>query len=267
MSPKKPGQASRNLTIYELDGVVREYAEPPASLHIGEKAVLERIAEEITDVRILDIGVGGGRTTPNLIQFSRDYIGIDYSGAMIAACKSKYPETVFFQCDAREMESNLEGSFGFIFFSFNGIDCVNHRERQEILEQTFSLLEPGGLFFFCSHNMNVTPDKPWSRKLYKWDNLSLTFAKNIYGIATNILNYLRNFSAQSKEQNHAMWVDIGHEFRTLHYYVQPRDQIRVLQKKGFRDIRVFDGGGQLRSPSEPSLQRTAHVYYLARKPV
>jgi len=260
-------QASRNRTIYELDEVVREYADPPASLHVGEKAILEGILEEIQDVRILDIGVGTGRTTPSLIQISKDYTGVDYSAAMIAECINRHPGINFLQCDARDMASNIKPAFGFIFFSFNGIDCVNHQERQKIIGDVFNLLEPGGLFLFCSHNLNVRPDKPWSRRLYSWDKRSLTFLQNIYSITTNSLNYFRNISAQSEEQTFAIWVDIGHEFRALHYYVEPEEQARALKTKGFHDVQVFDRRGRPRDPSVAGLKTAAHVYYLARKPV
>ena len=266
MPTKESRQASRNLTIYELDGVVREYADPPASLHVGERAVLDSILDEITDVRILDIGVGAGRTTPSLTQFSKDYTGIDYSAAMIAECRNRYPEVTFLQCDARDMVSKLRPPFGFIFFSFNGIDCVNHQERQQILEQVFELLEPGGLFLFCSHNMNVTPEKPWNRKLYSWDKQLTTYLRNIWGMVTNSLHYFRNIPAQSEQQIYSIWVDIGHEFRALHYYVEPAEQVRVLQARNFQNIQVFDRRGRSRSPSESSLKSAAHVYYLARKP-
>jgi len=266
MPSRKSGQASQNLAIYELDEVVDEYADPPASLHVGERIVLDSISEEIKNVRILDIGVGGGRTTPNLIEFSTDYIGIDYSAAMIAECKKRYPGITFLQCDARNMASSLDSAFGFIIFSFNGLDCVSHRGRQQILEQIFDLLEPGGLFFFSSHNLNVVPEKPWNQNLYSWNKSFSTSLLNVYRIVTNSLNYFRNIPSQSKEKNHAVWVDIGHEFRALHYYIEPKEQIRVLQSTGFQGVQTFGPGGKSQPPSEPSLKKAAHVYYLARKP-
>jgi SAM-dependent methyltransferase len=263
---KKTRQAARNLAIYQTDKVVHEYADPAASLHIGEKAILDGITEEIKDTRILDIGVGAGRTTPALIQISQDYTGIDYSAAMIAECKEQYPGITFLQCDARDLTSIFRPFFRFIFFSFNGIDCVNHLERQQILAQVFDLLEPGGLFLFCSHNMNVRPEKPWNRKHYRWDRRPATIVSNVYRLVANSLNYLRKIPLQSEEPQYAVWVDIGHEFRALHYYVQPAEQIQVLQTLGFEDVRACDRKGSPRSPGEPSLQRAPHVYYLARKP-
>ena len=263
---KKTRQSALNLAIYQTDKVVHEYADPAAGLHIGEKIILDGIEEEIKDTRILDIGVGAGRTTPALIQISRDYTGIDYSTAMIAECKNRYPGVNFSQCDARDLTSNIKPFFHFIFFSFNGIDCVNHLERQQVLAQIFEMLEPGGLFLFCSHNMNIRPEKPWNGEHYSWGKRPATIVSNAYRLVANSLNYVRNMPLQSEEPQYAVWVDIGHEFRALHYYVQPAEQIRVLQGLGFEDVRACDRKGNPRSPGDTSLQRAPHVYYLARKP-
>jgi len=40
---------------------------------------------------VLDLGVGGGRTTPYLANRASRYVGIDYSAAMIKACRTKFP--------------------------------------------------------------------------------------------------------------------------------------------------------------------------------
>ena len=61
------------------------------------------IGREFADKRILDLGVGAGRTTPYLLEISKNYIGIDFSPAMIAACQARYPTVEFAVGDARDL--------------------------------------------------------------------------------------------------------------------------------------------------------------------
>ena len=38
---------------------------------------------------ILDLGVGGGRTTPHLSSIAARYVGADYAAEMVARCQDK----------------------------------------------------------------------------------------------------------------------------------------------------------------------------------
>ena len=46
-------------------------------------------------MKILDVGVGGGRTTRYLAALASHYVGIDYAPAMISACREKFPDLEF----------------------------------------------------------------------------------------------------------------------------------------------------------------------------
>jgi predicted TPR repeat methyltransferase len=76
-----------NLAIYNDQAVVRHYTEvrtlEPCEKYIFEKNVFFFDA-------ILDIGVGGGRTTPFLSARACHYVGIDYSEAMIKGAGSDF---------------------------------------------------------------------------------------------------------------------------------------------------------------------------------
>jgi ubiquinone/menaquinone biosynthesis C-methylase UbiE len=55
--------------------------------------------------------------------------------------------------DARSMIQFADNSFDFILFSFNGIDCVPHSDRLQILQEICRVGKPGCHFFFSSHNL------------------------------------------------------------------------------------------------------------------
>jgi SAM-dependent methyltransferase len=118
----------------------------------GERAALELAAVEAKDQPILDLGVGGGRTVPLLRAVSRDYVALDYTPELVAACRQKYPDADVRHGDARDLSRFADGSFRLVVFSFNGIDSVNADDRMTILREVHRVLCPGGLFLFSAHN-------------------------------------------------------------------------------------------------------------------
>jgi SAM-dependent methyltransferase len=263
---KDSRQSSINRSVYQRQETVLEYIEMPKSLFLGEREVIDRIKDEISGTPILDIGVGAGRTTPAMLELNVDYLGIDFSETMIAASRARFPGVRFLQCDARSMEGLGDNRYGFIWYSFNGLDCVNHEERQRIISQVFGMLKPGGLLFFSSHNLAARRQKPWQLRLYQWRWKSAAPVKNLILILRGTMNYLRYRPLQFEGEHHAVWTDSGHEFGCLHYYVDPEDQVRRLKGIGFIDIETMGWSGQPFPPSHQNVRQAAHVYYLARKP-
>src|SRR5262245_38861302 len=100
---------SVNRRFYETDTVVAHYARQTA-LRPPEARVLERYATDIAAGDLLDIGVGGGRTLPELTAMSRRYTAIDYAAPMIEHCRRKFPCAALFCCDVQEMTIFAGGS-------------------------------------------------------------------------------------------------------------------------------------------------------------
>jgi len=55
---------------------------------------------------IMDLGVGGGRTTPYLSSIASCYVGADYSEEMIRVCRSKFPHLRFNVADAADFRNS-----------------------------------------------------------------------------------------------------------------------------------------------------------------
>jgi SAM-dependent methyltransferase len=75
------------------------------------------------------------------------YVGIDYSAVMVERGRLAYPDADLRQADARSM-SGLDADLA--FFSFNGLDAMNHQDRLHSLSEIGRVLRPGGclhLFF------------------------------------------------------------------------------------------------------------------------
>ena len=103
--------------------------------------------------RVLDLGVGAGRTTSYLARSASRYVGIDLSQAMLARCREKFPELTFLRLDATDLSVLPGASFDVVVFSFNGLDTIPSLEgRRRCLAECSRVLRPGGAFLFSVHN-------------------------------------------------------------------------------------------------------------------
>jgi ubiquinone/menaquinone biosynthesis C-methylase UbiE len=102
---------------------------------------------------VLDLGVGGGRTTSYLSRVASRYVGVDYSEAMIQVCKKRFPDLDFVLADASDLSAFADASMDAIVFSFNGLDyVVPDEKRLRCLRECRRVLRPEGVFVFSSHN-------------------------------------------------------------------------------------------------------------------
>ena len=78
----------QNLDTYNKENVIQWYLKLDY-LVPAERKVFSLYKNLITQGKLLDIGVGGGRTTGFLIKLCCNYTGIDYSEKFIQALKVK----------------------------------------------------------------------------------------------------------------------------------------------------------------------------------
>jgi SAM-dependent methyltransferase len=141
---------SSNLTLYRDTEVVAHFVGlnylTPAERELFDTYIRPGCA-------LLDLGVGGGRTTEYLSHIASHYVGVDYSEGMVLACRDKFPGLQFEVADAAELSLFPDNSFDAIVFSFNGIDyLVPDEKRHRCLRECHRLLKPGGKFIFSVHN-------------------------------------------------------------------------------------------------------------------
>jgi SAM-dependent methyltransferase len=255
-----------NDGIYELnkeEGVVRDYANRD-SLQLPEKTILKILAADLRGSSILDVGVGGGRTTPYLAPLAESYIGIDISSSMIAACRSKWPaispKIRFETLDVCNMNGFGRGSFDFVFFTHNGLDCLTQQGRLEALSEIKRVLRPQGVFVFSSHDLR------FAKTMFSFIPKSGSVKERLRHVVAN--RRLRKYNPGYRrfvKGSYAVIRDGCYDFRIGLYYVDPHYQLEQLRSFGFGQIRVFSyiTGAEFDSVNGLPLCNDPWLYYIA----
>ncbi|MGF1536366.1 MAG: class I SAM-dependent methyltransferase [Elainellaceae cyanobacterium] len=249
-----------NQKTYSAAGVVQHYAQL-SRLQPAEQAILERFRERLPEMALLDVGVGGGRTTQHFAPLAGEYVGIDSSPEMVAACRRRCPEVERLTVgDARNLSRFADGSFDFVLFSFNGIDYVSHGDRLQILREIHRVGKPGGYLFFSSHSLpGIAP--AFSFKTH----LSLNPLKTYVNLVMFGLLRLCNPGVTPQHLATADYLilrDESHNFRLKTYYGRPSAQLKQLAF-GFEQVEVYSWKRKRASEaSDPSLLDSLWLYYL-----
>jgi ubiquinone/menaquinone biosynthesis C-methylase UbiE len=253
-----------NQKTYAALSVVQHYAQLKL-LQPAEEAILELLRDRWSSMKMLDIGVGGGRTTQHFAPLVAEYFGIDYSAEMVAACQKRFaasPTAPQIEVgDARDLSRFADNSFDFILFSFNGIDFVSHSDRLKVFQEIARVGKPGGYFFFSSHNLQGL-EREFEFRKHLGLNPITTYVNLVMFAILRLLN--RAFTLdQLKAANHAIVRDESHNFRLKTYYVRPEAQLQQLDPN-FSEIKVYSwrAGWPITDAEELRSNVDMWLYYL-----
>jgi ubiquinone/menaquinone biosynthesis C-methylase UbiE len=255
----------QNQKAYAARGIVQYYAQLQ-QLQPAEAKVLA-LLKGLAPLKMLDIGVGGGRTTPHFVPLAADYVGIDYSHEMIAACQNRFAtadQTVRFAvCDARDLSQFADNSFDFILFSFNGLDYVSHGDRLQILQEIHRVGKSGGYFCFSSHNLPGF-ERAFRLKHQFSCNPLTTYVNLVMFAIGRWCNRSLNLD-QLSTMDYAIVRDESHNFCLQTYYVRSPYQLAQLAPR-FRDIKVYSWqhGREITTTSDYAATTDMWLYYLCR---
>lgn len=253
-----------NQKTYTRSSVVHHYAQLK-QLQPAEKTILNLLISRGSSLKILDIGVGGGRTTQHFAPIAAEYVGIDYSAEMITACQKRFPEwrqTVSFEVgDVRDLSRFEDDSFDFILFSFNGIDYISHADRLKAFREVARVGRPEGYFFFSSHNLQGL-----EREFDIKKQLSFNPIRSYVNLVMLALLRLLNLPMTLKQLKKSAYVfirDESHNFRLKSYYVRPQEQLKQLASN-FGAVKVYSWRSGLEITDEDALAANSEMwlYYL-----
>ncbi|MEN1927878.1 class I SAM-dependent methyltransferase [Luteimonas sp. MJ250] len=242
------------------DFASRDYLTPAEFAALGEVWPLVR-------GDVLDVGVGGGRTTGYLQGVARTYRALDISENMAAACRALYPDADVSVGDARSLAAYPDGSFDLVLFSFNGIDYIDHTDRKQVLAAAYRVLRPGGAFVYSSHNLAVLegrlPPVAPARIVPTIDPLRM-LVRSVRTLATGLRRRRNRRRLQDRQYlagDHAVVNDEGYDHSLLTVYVDPAAECEALSAAGFVDTVTIDARGR----RDPARHLDPWVYYVTRK--
>ena len=263
--------------LYNSESISGEYAKRDY-LEGAESAIIEKFDSRLKEIDMLDMGVGGGRTTKYFAPLARSYIGADYAPNMIAKCKIRYRDKYcFMESDVRSMNMFGSGMFDFVLFSYNGIDSFSHEDRLTALKEIRRVLKNNGYFYFSSHNLNWEdlPDL-FSFKSNKTGNdknngsgdfvrfLGNNIKSGFKKLRLNVLNrslHRKDFVQQLRENQKGLLFDNSLNGKASVYYVTRAEQIRQLEDAGFKNITIYSRNGT-NTEKEDILNKDGWIYYL-----
>jgi len=234
-----PFLTDTNRETYTASSIVWYYTQLHR-LQPAEQTILDLLRDRLPTMKMLDIGIGGGRTTQHFAPLAGEYTGIDYSATMVAACKKRFAKSLqplaLEVGDAREMSQFADNSFDFILFSFNGIDYASVSDRLQILAEIARVGKPGSYFFFSSHNLQaMISEFDWKSKVSF--NPFKTYVNLVMLALLNLYNS-KITRDQLETSNHIIIKDESHNFRLQTYYIRPKKQIEQLSLS-FKDIEIY----------------------------
>lgn len=237
----------------------------------GESMAVGSIESEIHGVPMLDLGVGTGRTIPLFQSMTDDYQGIDYLPPMVEICKRRYPRSRITVGDARELGAFPSDHFGFVQFSFNGIDAVPREGRVQVLREVRRVLRPGGIFLFSTLNLDGPGPlaRPW--RLHAPTGGPLHLARWVTQTATwapvETLNWLRIRDLGESGEGYAVLPLPAHHFRVLAHFIRLQRQLADLRDERFgADVRVYGNKRGARVKPGDDTSSIDWFHFVARKP-
>jgi SAM-dependent methyltransferase len=251
--------------VYEDPEVVAFYADV-TGLQAPERAILSVLAPELSRARMLDIGVGGGRTAAAIAPLVGEYVGVDFSPAMIETCRTtfagKFQNSRFEVADARCLDTYADTSFDIVLFSHNGLDSIDYGDRMQALGEMRRVLRPGGYLWFSTHNKFLLGEL----FSFIWPSSPRYFPGQVRRL---VRIHAKNFPASHHTRpDYSFTYDGLFNFRARILYMDPRRQLRDLRDLGFNGVRAFG----LREPVEIpataedlAMRRDAWIYFLCQR--
>lgn len=207
-------------------------------------------------MEVLDIGVGGGRTSAYLSTGAKRYLGIDYSAEMVAAAQRRHPMLMFAQGDATDLSSLPDASFDAAIFSFNGLDCIPSDEgRIKALAEMRRVTRTKGVVIVSSHNARhllvhpVLNGVPLHKKAWRV----------LRAVAKSVPLATRNLRAGLYRRGHGFTVDPVHGGHYMHAST-PESMARDAKAAG---LRVVEHVGASYPKRLPAVLNSWETYVLA----
>lgn len=239
---------------------------------LGERAALLSVADDVRGAPVLDVGVGGGRTTWLLRLLTEDYVAVDAAPNMVALCRQRYPDLDVRVGDARDLRDFGDDTFGLALFSNNGVDAVDHDDRARVLSELARSVRPGGVVMYSTHNLRGPSfdERPWRRQRPEEPPTARAQARATAQLAWRSARdpamYASYWRHRRLEQHDgwAMGPLRAHGFRLVTHFIAAQRLDAEVRAAGLELTDVFSLGGQRVDLAGPETH-THYFHVIARK--
>jgi len=277
-TPIADSKLDRGLLTYNSPEVAQCYA-AMNYLTLCEQLLFDAYLKP--GMAILDLGVGGGRTTPYLSSIAGRYVGVDYASEMIAACRKKFPQLEFETANVADMSNFSSQGFDAAVMAFNGMDSmIPDESRFRALREIGRVLKPEGILIFSSHNPRsiwvraswnpqrvrdlaktiVANDSVFFRPLLWSLILTRVTLAGLQAVVRSLGRSVRRLLTRAFWQGEGYWWDPAHGGMETHLAV-PKRVSRELGAFGFRLLHVLGDD----YPRTSRLYVTDWYYYVFSK--
>jgi SAM-dependent methyltransferase len=259
-----PAMVRANRQAFSRRSALREFSRATGWLDLGEKHATAQFAEEFRGQSVLDLGVGGGRTTELLSAIAGDYVGVDYVEPMVAAAAARHPGARFLCADARDLSMFADASFQLVNMSNNMIDAVDPQGRLQVLREAHRVLRPGGLLIFSALNRDG-PGHDEGFHMHSQATGLLAPLHRLRWAAISLRNRMRlgRLALRGADLSAVNIAALG--FAVVALFITRAAQLRQLRDVGFVPLAEWGNTGRL-LPADDLAVDSTWIHYVARKP-
>jgi ubiquinone/menaquinone biosynthesis C-methylase UbiE len=269
------------LAQLHIEQIHRYYNNPAIAASYGRQEYItpcERLlfsAYISPGAAILDIGVGGGRTSQYLAGNASRYVGIDYAPEMVRICREKYPQWEYLEVSATDLSPFQGESFDVVVLSYNMLDdLIPDESRRRCLQECRRVLRTNGFLIFSSHNPRaifVRPQRENTKS--RLQDCRPGFSMDVFALFRKVLHWSANSFMALRESLRRVfsygrklpfWRGEGYMLdnqNLMTHFAIPKKIIAELVQYGFRFI-ALQGDDY---PKRSHLLVTEWYYYVFAK--
>ena len=198
------------------------------------------------NTKVLDIACGKGRHSKMLAAYGYDVLGIDSDPYILREARLQHPTGRYIELDMRDLSKLSETNFDIILIMWQSWGQFEDSTNQEILEEIYDKLLPGGVFLIDIYNPDFFEKHQGTHQM-KRENIEIQETKFV----KNQRLYVELLYPDDPEPDHLEW----------RLYSQ-QEFVELIEEIGFEVHLIctkFDSH-QVPSPESPRIQ------YLLTKP-